>query len=350
MAIGSAAWPPFAEREKDGVWRRTGSPALGVLGSQGLSCRAEFCTAVGEGQQVSGFQADRWNGHRWKTQQMPSPPFAYYELPQSVSCGSTRACVAVGYRNVQTTFDCPPNPMIPGCETDVPIVERWNGHRWALQSVPLPRMVAPALPRASNGPDVTLDSVSCSASNACMAVGDWSDPSLGVSTAQLFAERWDGRTWKLLTPPATSASEEAVSCPSATACMVLSDGPRTNSLKSGALFLLWNGHRWKAERPVIPAGTTNVALTNLSCPTARSCTAVGFRADRRIPSQPLIERWDGRRWRLEASPAPPHSTRQGGTSLSSVSCATATQCVAVGGYLNQSGDLHGWFIEQYSAP
>jgi len=79
-------------------------------------------------------------------------------------------------------------------------------------------------------------------------------------------------------------------------------------------------------------------LDDLSCPNAASCTAVGSflpvdtDATSGDPdgdgdaSHALVESFDGRRWRVAATPR----LRRGGGILSGVSCAAAGSCVAVG--------------------
>ena len=59
----------------------------------------------------------------------------------------------------------------------------------------------------------------------------------------------------------------------------------------------------------------------MSRPTA--CIAVGQGRER---ARPLVERWDGRTWSVQPTP----DTR-GQSSLSSVSCVSAEECIAVGG-------------------
>src|SRR5262249_34963662 len=71
------------------------------------------------------------------------------------------------------------------------------------------------------------------------------------------------------------------------------------------------------------------ALNGVSCTSLSACTAVGGRAD----GTTLAERWNGTRWRIQATPNPP-----GGAFLNSVSCASASACTA-GGNTNSGKTL-----------
>ena len=67
-------------------------------------------------------------------------------------------------------------------------------------------------------------------------------------------------------------------------------------------------------------------LNGVSCASPTNCTAVGdYYRTASGPQPTLIERWNGTAWRVEPSP----STGRGST-LDSVSCPSATSCTAVG--------------------
>ena len=119
---------------------------------------------------------------------MVSPAGAYFVFPQAVSCSGPEHCTAVGGVNTGSTV--------------VPLVERWDGSAWTIQTD-----AAPA--------GAELTGVSCTSSSSCTAVG-------GITSDTGGAERWDGTSWTLQTLPVAhknaSAGLAGVSCLSATNC------------------------------------------------------------------------------------------------------------------------------------
>src|SRR6266702_3271869 len=78
-----------------------------------------------------------------------------------------------------------------------------------------------------------------------------------------------------------------------------------------------------------PAAKANVKhidfLNGVSCASAANCTAVGgYYRTASGPQPALIERWNGMAWRVEPSPGIGR-----GSTLDSVSCPSATSCTAV---------------------
>jgi hypothetical protein len=73
------------------------------------------------------------------------------------------------------------------------------------------------------------------------------------------------------------------------------------------------------------AVTRSDMLSGIWCLRATRCVAVGGQN-----SGPLIEAWNGTRWRLELTPT-------GGGELSDVSCTSASACMAVGGTGSENG-------------
>jgi hypothetical protein len=68
-----------------------------------------------------------------------------------------------------------------------------------------------------------LSGVSCTAANACTAVGDYDYGSISADYGTL-AERWNGTTWAIqATPNPTDSQLNGVSCTSATACTAAGD-------------------------------------------------------------------------------------------------------------------------------
>ena len=84
---------------------------------------------------------------------------------------------------------------------------------------------------------------------------------------------------------------------------------------------------WKLQN--IPSPEDNSVLDGVSCPTATRCVAVGYEYQQEggIPKE-LVETWSPQGWSTTPVPQPPRYRL--GTYLTSVSCASAESCVAVG--------------------
>jgi len=169
----------------------------------------------------------------------------------------------------------------------VTLAEAWNGRRWRQRDTanPLP---------AGDG----LGDVSCPSPAFCMAVGP------------PIAERWNGTQWRRIKAPRGGA----VSCFSATRCMAV----------GGESAQSWNGRRWRSL-PVRARG--QFTLSDVSCPAANECIAVGELLSNTSPPQAMAERWNGTRWRLQAAtPMPLLQVSY----LNRVDCAGRSRCMAVG--------------------
>jgi hypothetical protein len=207
-----------------------------------------------------------------------------------VSCTAPNACTAVG-----TYFD-------PGTGAFRNLVERWNGTGWTVQ----------AAPDAPHETDSLLRAVSCSAANACMAVGTYD-----VNRFVNFSMSWDGAHWTLHDMPipsgATSVAVAAVSCTTADACTAVGD--YTTGAKTLPLAERWNGSNWSLQAVAPPAGSTYLVLTGVSC-TAGGCIALGTGTSG--PS--VAERSTGGAWTGQSL----------AKTVFEVSCTALTSCAGVG--------------------
>jgi hypothetical protein len=81
----------------------------------------------------------------------------------------------------------------------------------------------------------------------------------------------------------------------------------------------WDGKRWALQAAPNPTQGAEDRLTGVSCGSARTCTAIG---------STFAERWSDQRWTLQATlqPTPPVQLF-----LNGISCASARTCTAVGG-------------------
>jgi hypothetical protein len=339
--------------------RATGSGLLAV------SCRSsKSCTAVGEEPSSSAFDAtlgEVWNGSKWKITPTPRGGDSVSIL-QGVSClSSSAACMAVGW-SAPVDFDFGPTlaeqwngiswklrvtPNITGAlpavlngiscasskvcitvgetsnasGTDVPLAESWNGSTWKITLMPNP----------AGSADTNLNAVSCTSSTSCIAVGLYVNGSNGSGVGLTLAEAWNGKVWRIQTAPKVAASTnselDAVSCASASACTAVGDTHNGNG-DEVTLAELWNGKKWKVEASPHPAGATSSVLSGVSCPSSTKCLAVGNSFSLSTESvATLAEAWNGRSWTIKPTPI---SKGSGDSVLTAVSCTSSTACAAVG--------------------
>lgn len=293
----------LAERWNGRTWviQRTPSRAFSEL--TGVSCSStDACTAVGDYTTRTGRGvplAERWNGRRWVIQPTPGPATSGGEsIFYGVSCPSSRACIAVGYYR----------SFVAGHTGSFPLVERWNGHRWAIQSTPNP---------AGSEFDI-LNAVSCSSPRACTAVGSYATNASSIATA--LVERWNGQGWALQrTPSPLNSTLGGVSCSSTLTCTAV--GSETRSGYRASLAERWNGHSWVIQHTPNPAKAYATTLSGVSCRSARACTAAGFYLS---GPGPVAEGWNGTRWTIQRTVNP------GESALNGVSCSSVNACTAVG--------------------
>src|SRR6266498_6151994 len=184
-----------------------------------------------------------------------------------------------------------------------------SGAGWSITASPNPRV-----------PTGQLFWESCTGATSCMAVGTYVKASgVGVTLAQ----RWNGSTWRIQPTPnprgAAVSSLFGVSCTAPSACTAVG----ASITRAGAFQPLaerWNGSRWRIQPTPNPAQGGGF-LNGVTCTSPSACTAVGG-----SNAGTLAERWNGTRWRIQPTPGP----SQGGGALSGVSCTSPSSCTAAG--------------------
>jgi hypothetical protein len=189
-----------------------------------------------------------------------------------------------------------------------------------------------------------LTAVSCVSPRACTAVGFFNNRA-GVGVA--LGERWNGIRWSIQRPPdpeaAVAAQLVGVSCTAKGPCIAAG----YFAIDTGIEVMLaerWSGVRWSIQRPLYPAGATGVQFAGASCAAAGACTAVGFFGDANGLNETLAERYNGAHWEIQKTPNPAGLTS---SSLTGVSCTSATTCTAVGSFINAAGSQVA-LVERYS--
>ena len=208
------------------------------------------------------------------------------------------------------------------------------------------RAAGPARPANQTGIFGGVPKISCVSATDCLAVEGTSSLSEDGSAVPTRVARWNGKSWKSVAvalPKGTkSADLEAVSCKSATSCLVVGDYYKSasSSAPNYPLALVYNGTALKPTTAVpVPKGATDVTLADVSCATTRYCVAIasappapGINESNSGPDI-LIETWNGAKWTLRTIATSVKSEVQ----PSAVSCATAAFCVLAGELTTLSG-------------
>jgi hypothetical protein len=224
-----------------------------------------------------------------------------------VACTSTTNCLVVGYQ-------------IGGGPTS--LSSRWNGSTFT-------KLV----------PSATADElygVSCTSATQCVAVG----ANYGAGIPVPRASVWNGTTWATSVVPNPSGSTfgelASVSCPVSTTCYA-SGWYTTSSTTDMPLVNRWNGTTWTAQTLTLPGGTTSAQLSDISCTTASTCTAVGYYDTVAQPRRTMALRWNGTAWSVQTPVHPAGATQ---SQLQGVACPGVATCVAVGSYVDASSVQH----------
>jgi hypothetical protein len=150
-------------------------------------------------------------------------------------------------------------------------------------------------------------------------------------------------------PSNTSVILTGVACASVASCVAV--GYETTRAVPGgqALIETMNGGVWTAREALLPSqfasgGLDSSQLNSVICATSTSCIAVGSYEDSQENIGALIETLNGSVWTAVIAPLPTEGRDAG---LSSISCTSASFCVAVGSYEDSNGD-HAGLIETLS--
>jgi hypothetical protein len=192
-----------------------------------------------------------------------------------------------------------------------------------------------------------LDGVSCVSPGRCVAVGDYlpvdadaaeGDPDGDGEASHTLVETLEGRHWAHDPSPdlGRGGSELAgVSCPGVGGCVAVGfyrpdpfPATATTAPPSDPLIETETGGRWRIVAG--PAAAPDSVLVSVSCPAITDCTAAGDTILGESGGTALesffVEHFDGRSWTLAAVSPPPGTV----AAIDSISCASASACVAVG--------------------
>jgi hypothetical protein len=107
--------------------------------------------------------------------------------------------------------------------------------------------------------------------------------------------------------------------------------------------MVWDGSVWSIVASP-NAGTSVDELNSVSCVSASDCVAVG-RTDTGSANETLVMVWDGSVWSIVSSPNAGTSVDE----LNSVSCVSTSDCVAVG-YTNTGNNIYEALVLSLTGP
>ncbi len=293
---------PAAAARSELVTSLLGRGGFSLAGAAGTACvSATWCVAVGSGTVLHGQTRLtsntaliwRFGGRSWR---LADRLRVRQGALLSVSCVSSSFCMAVGRTG---------NPL-----GRVLAVE-WNGRAWSLVRAADP---------ASSGNGDALGSVDCLSRSDCWAVGG---VNLGEGSPHLrhdLVEHWNGRAFTAVAAPVTGNSLIAIACPGPANCWA--SGYPSGSQRSTNEIEHFDGRAWRTVR--VQASFAGGA-SGISCRTFATCWLVGATTGGGL--RPTSLRLLEGTWRNVAmvSPSYPDVTLQG------LSCASASDCWAVGG-------------------
>lgn len=261
--VSTSDYHTLAEYWDGSSWSLTTTPSPSVQSVlYSVSCTGvNRCTAVGYDDAGSGFATlvESWTGSTWSIVLSPNKS-PYNSVLQSVTCLNSSSCAAVGW------FD--------GASRSSTLVEFWNGSVWS---------VVPS-PDVSTGNNELLG-VSCTDAMSCAAVGFYG---VGFGPPLSLIETWDGSTWSVgnaETVGRPPSQLQSVSCTSTTDCVAVGfyDNDHGNYR---TLLASFGQSGWGLTPSPDPLAVDD--LFGVSCAGSTSCQAVGYDGSGSLVSQETL--------------------------------------------------------------
>lgn len=396
----------LVERWNGSEWSIQSTPSLEAGKLMGVSCAApSACTAVGKYFSESfpygepNVLVERWNGSTWSMAAAPPPAHTASDWLAGVSCFETSDCVAVSVLGSAEEQATAPVVVAEGAQVNEtgatlkaavstsgleatyqfeygtstaygivaptpatlvrtsPVTLALTGlqphttyHYRAVASNAKgtaygedrsfttrswSAAIAPSMNSASSG-------VSCPSTTFCLAVGKLVNGS-GQSLESGLVREWSGTAWHAVAEPASPSGAKhnalvGVACVSTETCVSVGNYASSSGVESSLAEKWSRTTGWSLQATPSPAEATSSHLVAVSCSSLSACTAVGSYSTS-SGTHGLAERWNGTEWSVQATPAPSGSS---GTELSSVSCSSSSECLAVGHYRFFEGSAEHW--------
>jgi hypothetical protein len=245
-------------------------------------------TAVGTGRTLIA----HWNGASWAS--VPSPSPGSSASLTGVEATAATDAWAVGWAGLAAGSSNPSQQAL---------ILHWDGVRWTQVAVPAAGSVA------------ELKAVAATSAGDAWAVG------LAGSRALIL--HWNGSTWTRMLGPGGELGGVAASSDSNAWAV-------GSTTKGRTLILHWNGRVWTrmpSPSPRLGMGLTDF-LNGVAIGPGSTAWAVGTISCGCGPGPSLIERWNGRSWRVVVAAG--RTLAGGGPDLAGVSSIGARDAWAVG--------------------
>lgn len=369
----------LAVTENGRQWRSTGFALPGNAapikppGGPSPFASAVSCPAAGSCTVVGHYDAADHTTHAllvtkqagtWGTvKDVPLPPDASTKFPPPdsesfaggflnlVSCPSAGNCTTVG-----TYTRKPVEAAYPWRFDEV-------GGQWvaATTGLQLPAGAATTVDARGGGasPFLGFSGLSCPLAGTCTAVGGYVDKH-GDFQGAIFAERHGTWSGGITAPvpahaaPSTDPMElknplTAVSCAAADDCAAVGWFVTGGSETQHGLLLAEHQGTWTASPLSLPRGASapgGVFLTSVSCPSRGNCVAVGYYGSHG-KTRGLVVRERGGKWLRAVNAALPKDAApasESHTFLNTVTCPSKSTCEAGGSYSDRSGKTQGLLL------
>ncbi len=301
-------------------WQVVTSPSPGTYNSLNAvaAVSANDVWAVGNASTGSTLTLiENWNGASWQVVSSPNP---------GTTDNSLNGVAAINATNVWTV-----GLSQNGSSPSQTLIEHYNGTSWQV-------VASPNVGTSYN----QLDGVAALSASNIWAVGFYRNSS---DTNQTLIEHYNGTSWQVVTSPNLGTAQNSLYAVAAVrARNIWAVGNYTNnSGNNQTLIEHWNGTSWTIV-PSPNSGTSPNNLWGVAAVSAANIWTVGSSgAPASPPTQTLIEHWNGKHWKIVASPNPGSAHN----SLSSVTAVSATNIWAVGAYEN-SNDPGQTLIENWN--
>lgn len=317
---------------------------------------------------------EHWDGTKWSIVPSPSNDSVYNNDLTGIACPSVTDCWAVGSFDGPgvliehwdgTSWTIAPSPAQPavlsgvacasasdcwavgssgGPNNSTTLIEHWDGAAWSVVSSPNQFSISQG-GAAGN----YLSSVACASASECFAVGNYYAANVvGLkNTFQTLIEKWDGTSWTIVNSPNNTANGivpgtttlldnllNGVTCNATSDCWAVGTFYTTNS-GPRALAVRWDGVAWSIV-PSSNLGTRRDVLTSVSCASGTDCWAAGVASNNDVDHDPLMEHWDGSSWNVVSVPAKGTNVN----ALAGVTCGPTSDCWTVGHFLDAGNTGH----------
>ena len=278
------------------------------------------CTVSGGGNCATGsYQQtliEQYNGEVWTPVSSPNAGSGVSNELNQVSCTSATNCWAFGEYYASSYWQT--------------LTLQYNGTSWSIVSSP------------NQGTSLTnkLRAGTCYSATNCWAVGFYINSS-GVS--QTLGEQYNGTSWSIVSTPNSSTTQAnalyGVSCDASNDCWA--DGLQTPSVWQ-TLTEHYNGTSWSIVSSANTSTSQNNTLQGISCTSSSNCEAAGFYYNSSGVQQTLAEKYNGSSWSVQTTP---NTSTSQLNELWGMTCASASECFAVGYSPNSSGNYQPLIIQ-----